>query len=90
MVNDEGITKIVVGAFIAGGGWIMKMLFSRTNQISYDMAKLKEELPKTYIAKEEANRAFDLLDKKFDKHIDSVSKNFSKLFDKLDGKQDKL
>ena len=90
MVADDGWLKIIVGTVLAVFGWAWKLLFTRVNNMTVEIAKIKQDLPRYYTTKEDTNRAFDRLEKKFDKHIESVSDNFSKLFDKLDSKQDKI
>lgn len=82
---DLNLTQIIIGvlAFVsttASGvlGWFAKTLWSAVQELKTDLAKLREELPKTYIQKndfsefrhefrEVTNKILDRLDRKVDK-----------------------
>ncbi len=84
-MNTLDLTQIVIGvlAFVsttASGvlGWFAKTLWAAVQELKTDLAKLREELPKTYIQKndfgefrqefrEVTGKILDRLDRKVDK-----------------------
>lgn len=69
-----------VGFILVSGvlGWFAREMWSAVKELKADLAKLREELPKTYVTKDDfksdMQRVLDMLDK---------------IWTKLDGKADK-
>ncbi len=59
-------------------GWFAREMWTAMKSMKEDIARLREELPKTYIPKTDLERIFERIDRK----LDNIS-------DKLDRKVDK-
>jgi predicted RNA-binding protein with EMAP domain len=77
-MDTQTIINFVLTTVSAVIGWFARELWSAVKELKADLAKLREELPKSYIAKD---------DYRSDMH--DIKDMLSKIFDKLDGKQDK-
>ena len=76
---EQTIINYTVGIVLAISGWIAKTLWDAVQELKGDLAKLREELPKTYTPKEDFRVA-----------IDKVEIWFQRIYEKLDEKADKL
>jgi cell division protein FtsB len=65
---------------IASGvtGWFARELWNAVKELKQDLAKLREEMPKDYVMKEDYRR-----------DIYEIKEYLSKIFDRLDNKADK-
>ena len=63
-------------------GWLARQLWDAVSELRSDLAKLREELPKTYSTKTDFDRAVESLGNRMDA-------GFARLFDRLDTKADK-
>ena len=72
---DQGLINIVIMGAGSVFGWILRMLWTASQELKADLAKLREELPKDYVAKgdyredvkelkEMISKLFDLIDKR--------------------------
>jgi len=59
-------------------GWFARELWSAVKELKNDLSKLREDLPKTYVVKDD-----------YRKDMDDIKSMLGKIFDKLDNKQDK-
>ena len=59
-------------------GWFARELWAAVKELKVDLSKMREDLPKVYLAKDDYRS--DLKD---------IRDMLGKIFDKLDGKQDK-
>jgi len=59
-------------------GWFARELWSAVKELKSDLAKLREDLPKEYVAKDD-----------YREDIRELKKMIEKIFDKLDSKSDK-
>ncbi|CAB4131945.1 hypothetical protein UFOVP135_31 [uncultured Caudovirales phage] len=59
-------------------GWFARELWSAVKELKADLAKLKEDLPKSYVAKDD-----------YKDDIRELKDMINKIFDKLDNKSDK-
>jgi len=65
--------------FISGvTGWFARELWNAVKELKQDLAKLREEMPKDYVMKEDYRR-----------DIYEIKEYLSKIFDRLDNKADK-
>ena len=60
-------------------GWFARELWSAVKELKADLAKLREDLPKTYVAKDD-----------YKDDIRELKEMINKIFDKLDNKSDKV
>ena len=74
----QSIFNLVLGILLAGLGWFASQLWNAVNELKTDLAKLREELPQKYVAKDD-----------FRDTMDRIEKMVGKIFDKLDDKVDK-
>ena len=59
-------------------GWFARELWSAVKELKADLSKLREDLPKTYVAKDD-----------YRDDLNEIKNMLGKIFDKLDNKQDK-
>jgi len=59
-------------------GWFARELWAAVKELKSDLAKLREDLPKTYVAKDD-----------YKDDIRELKDMIGKIFDKLDNKSDK-
>lgn len=67
-----------LGLILTMLGWFAKSLWDAVNALKADLAKLREELPKTYVAKDD-----------FRESVKEIKDMLSKIFNRLDDKADK-
>lgn len=73
----QSLFNIIAGAALSVGGWFARRMWDAMDGLRSDVAKLREELPKTYITKpefrEDMRELKDLLlaiDHKLDRKVD--------------------
>lgn len=73
-------TLLNVGLSVASSvtGWFARELWSAVKDLKSDLAKLREDLPKEYVSKDD-----------YREDIRELKKMIEKVFDKLDNKTDK-
>ena len=59
-------------------GWFARELWSAVKELKSDLAKLREDIPKEYVSKDD-----------YREDIRELKKMIEKIFDKLDSKSDK-
>jgi hypothetical protein len=59
-------------------GWFARELWAAVKELKSDLAKLREELPKSYVVKDD-----------YKNDIREIKEMINKIFDKLDNKSDK-
>ena len=59
-------------------GWFARELWSAVKELKIDLSKLREDLPKTYVARND-----------YRDDLNEIKNMLGKIFDKLDNKQDK-
>ena len=74
----QNLINLLAGLAFSVGGWFAREMWSAVKELKSDLAKLREELPKTYVVKDDYRE--DMRD---------IKDMLNKIFDKLDGKQDK-
>ena len=60
-------------------GWFARELWSAVKELKTDLAKLREDLPKDYVAKND-----------YREDVRELKKMIEKVFDKLDNKSDRV
>jgi len=77
-METQQIIDAVLGAGLSVMGWFARELWAAVKELKSDLSKLREDLPSTYITKDDYRS--DMRD---------IKDMLNKIFDKLDGKQDK-
>jgi len=77
-MEPQTIINYVLGIASTAMGWFARELWSAVKELKADLAKLREELPKTYVTRDD-----------FREDMREVKDMLGKIFDKLDAKQDK-
>ena len=73
---------MVAGIAFSVFGWFARMLWVSVQDMQKDLSKLREDLPKTYLPKDEARNLIGDLTKE-------MRDSFNRLFSLMDHKQDK-
>ena len=77
-MDNQAILNIVLSAASLVLGWFLREMWSAVKELKSDLAKLREELPKDYVARDD-----------YRQDIREVKEMLNKLFDRLDNKADK-
>ena len=77
-LDVQALINVSLGALVTIMVWLAGELYSAVKELKQDLAKLREDLPKTYVLKEDYRR--DLYE---------IKDLLGKIWDKLDGKADK-
>jgi hypothetical protein len=78
VIDVQGIINILLGSFITLLCWLAMELWNAVKELKTDLGKLREDLPRTYVLKEDYRR-----------DIHDIKEMLSKIWDKLDNKADK-
>jgi len=78
VIDVQGIINILLGSFITLLCWLAMEMWSAVKELKTDLGKLREDLPRTYVLKEDYRR-----------DIHDIKEMLSKIWDKLDNKADK-
>ena len=74
----QHLIDIVLGVAMSVVGWFARELWSAVKELKSDLSRMREDMPKTYISRDDYRE--DLRD---------IRDMLGKIFDKLDNKQDK-
>lgn len=77
-MDHQTLINILFGASTTGLGWFARELWNAVKELKSDLAKLREELPREYVAKGD-----------FKEGLREVKDMLNKIFDRLDTKADK-
>ena len=77
-MESQGIINLIAGTVLAVSGWLLRELWAAVKDLRNDLTKLREDLPKDYVIKNDYRR-----------DIDEVKMLLNKIFDRLDDKVDK-
>lgn len=77
-VDIQTIINIALGSVMSALGWFARELWDAVKDLKSDLSKLREDLPKTYVAKED-----------WRPEIQDIKNILGKIFDRLDHKADK-
>ena len=80
-MNQETI-NMIAGIAFSVSGWFARVLWVSVRDLEKDLAKLREDLPQTYLPKHEARDLIGDLTKE-------IRDNFNRIFTLLDNKADK-
>ena len=82
MTLPQDLVNILAACGFGAMGWFARVLWVAVRDLEKDLAKLREELPRTYLPKSEAREAVNDL-------AHEMRENFKRLFEMLDKKADK-
>ena len=70
---EQSVINVII--VLAGSvfGWIMRMLWTASQELKSDLAKLREELPKEYVAKDDYRQDVKELKEMIGKLFDLIS-----------------
>jgi len=74
----QNLLNVIAGLAFSVGGWFAREMWAAVKELKSDLAKLREELPKTYVARDD-----------YREDMRQVKEMLGKIFDKLDNKVDK-
>jgi hypothetical protein len=77
-MDYQQVLNIALSLAMTIVGWFARELWSAVKELKADLAKLREDLPKEYVAKND-----------YRQDIRELKEMMSKIFDKIDAKQDK-
>jgi hypothetical protein len=77
-MNQQDLINIIFGASAGVLGWFARELWSAVKELKSDLAKLREELPKVYVTRDD-----------FKADVREIKDMLTRLFDRLDNKADK-
>jgi hypothetical protein len=75
---DQPTLNLIFGAVLAAGGWFARQLWEAVKALKDDLHEIEANLPIDYVRKDD-----------LDKRMDHIETMFQRIYDKLDGKQDK-
>lgn len=77
-MDNQQFLNIVLSVAMAGIGWFARELWSAVKELKTDLSKLREDLPRTYVGRDD-----------YRQDMNEIKTMLNKIFDKLDLKQDK-
>ena len=77
-MDNQSILNLLFSSVGLVLGWFLRELWAAVKELKADLAKLREELPTHYVAKDD-----------YRQDVRELKEMLSKLFDKLDTKSDK-
>ena len=77
-MNSQDLINLAFGAAASVLGWFARELWAAVKELKADLAKLREELPRTYVVRDD-----------YKDDIREIKEMLTKLFDRLDNKADK-
>ncbi|CAB4240605.1 hypothetical protein UFOVP38_24 [uncultured Caudovirales phage] len=77
-MDTQSLINVILTLISSVTGWFARELWSAVKELKADLAKLREDLPKTYVAKDD-----------YREDIRELKEMINKIFDKLDNKSDK-
>jgi hypothetical protein len=77
-MNNQDLINALLGGGFTVLGWFARELWSAVKELKSDLAKLREDLPRTYVARDD-----------YRADMREIKDMLGKIFDRLDGKADK-
>jgi len=77
-MDPQNLLNLAFGVASSVLGWFAREMWSAVKELKADLAKLREELPRTYVVRDD-----------YKDDIREIKEMLTKLFDRLDGKADK-
>ena len=77
-MDSQNLINLAFGVASSVLGWFAHEMWSAVKELKADLAKLREELPRTYVVRDD-----------YKDDIREIKEMLTKLFDRLDAKADK-
>lgn len=77
-MNSQDLINLAFGASASVLGWFARELWTAVKDLKADLGKLREELPRTYVVRDD-----------YKDDIREIKEMLTKLFDRLNSKADK-
>lgn len=77
-MEPQHLINTALGLGFSVLGWFARELWAAVKELKTDLSKLREDLPKTYVARND-----------YRDDLNEIKNMLGKIFDKLDNKQDK-
>jgi len=77
-MDNQQLIDLALGGVMTVIGWFARELWTAVKELITDLSKMREDLPKVYLAKDD-----------YKSDLKEIRDMLGKIFDKLDGKQDK-
>jgi hypothetical protein len=77
-MDKQDLINLVFGASASVLGWFARELWAAVKELKADLAKLREELPRNYVVRDD-----------YKDDIREIKEMLTKLFDRIDNKVDK-
>ena len=77
-MNSQDLINLALGISASVLGWFAREMWAVVKELKSDLAKLREELPRTYVVRDD-----------YKDDIREIKEMLTKLFDRIDGKADK-
>jgi hypothetical protein len=77
-MDSQSLINTGLGAVCTVTGWFARELWTAVKELKADLAKLREDLPRTYVARDD-----------YRADMREIKDMLGKIFDRLDGKADK-
>lgn len=77
-MDSQNLLNIAFGVASSVLGWFARELWAAVKEMKSDLAKLREELPRTYVVRDD-----------YKDDIREIKEMLTKLFDRIDNKADK-
>ena len=77
-MDSQDLLNFAFAAVSGVLGWFAREMWSAVKELNADLAKLREELPRTYVVRDD-----------YKDDIREIKEMLTKLFDRLDNKADK-
>ena len=77
-MDKQDLINLAFGASASVLGWFARELWTAVKELKSDLGKLREELPRTYVVRDD-----------YKADIREIKDMLTKLFDRLDNKADK-
>ena len=77
-MEPQNLFNLIFGGIAAVTGWFARELWTAVKELKSDLSKLREELPKVYVTKDD-----------FRQDMREIKDMLSKIFDRLENKADK-
>jgi hypothetical protein len=77
-MNNQDLINALLGGGFTVLGWFARELWSAVKELKADLGKLREDLPKEYVARDD-----------YREDIRDIKAMLAKIFEKLDSKVDK-
>lgn len=84
-MEPQLLINLVLGSAMAVVGWLAREMWAAVKELKSDITKLREDLPRNYVIKDDFRSDIAVIRNEMKEIRDMLGR----IFDKLDGKQDR-